>query len=365
MFVWIWTIKNLGTPEEVVQQLKELNISNVCLKYHDGNGGLQFKNAFLEYAPIFKQNNITVGAWGYNYFNYPENEAALVIEALSNGADYYIFDGEIELEQGRKIQETYKVMQMVRQAHPNALLGYCPFPYIHYHTDYPYEAFDKYCDFVSPQCYSNEIGTDLSNCLNITINDFNNYGFKIPVYPSIEGYKINYEDYNLMKQFDNFGIWVLDLMTDECKKWLKDNIQMTSEAAKYKMQLELEVTEDVEVKETASLDAAVVKYFHKNDRITAIDISEDGLFYLTTIGWVWKNSTKPIDYSYAFCKEFFISNDNVLVYNAPNGTSVIKNFNKGDKVTSTNEAVTEKWYQVIINGQEGWINGKDLVVKEP
>lgn len=365
MFVWIWTIRNIGTPEEVVQKLKELNISNVCLKYHDGNGGLQFRDAFLEYMPILKQNNIKVGAWGYNYFNYPEEEAALVIEALNNGADYYIFDGEVELEQGKKYQETDRVMQIVRQAFPNALLGYCPFPYVHYHEDYPYGAFEKYCDFVSPQCYSNEIGTDLGKCLDITIKDFDNYGYKLPVYPSIEGYKISYEDYNLMKQFDNWGVWVLDLMTDECKQWLKDNLQKPEDSSinqQYKMQIELEVTEEVEVKELPDQNAASIKTFHKGDKITAIDISEDGVFYLTTIGWVMKNSTKPINYPYPFCKEFFVRNDSTAVYDKPNGTKEIRSFKAGDKITSTNESTTEKWYQVIINGQEGWIKGEDLKI---
>lgn len=216
MFLWIWNIKDIGTPQEIINKLKTLNCNNVCIKYHDGSMALDFEDDFLEYMPILKAAGIKVGAWGYNYFNYPDAEASLIRCALFNGADYYIFDGEEEIE--GKSDQTENVLQQVRSAYPTANLGYAPFPYIKYHLNYPYKIFDKYCNFATPQSYSVAIGTSLDNCLKTTIQYFQETALNLPIYPSIEAYKVEY--YSPIKSFTNYGIWDLDSMDDGCAAFL-------------------------------------------------------------------------------------------------------------------------------------------------
>jgi len=96
MFIWIWkieeVIKKYGSIEKVISKLKELNILDVCIKYHEGSyaigGGINFRNDFLKYKSIFKENGFTVGSFGYNYFNNIGAESKLIIEALNN-SDLY------------------------------------------------------------------------------------------------------------------------------------------------------------------------------------------------------------------------------------------------------------------------------------
>lgn len=218
MFLWIWNIDDLGTPEEVLAKINSLGIKDVCLKYHDGYGGSGFKANFLKYAPVLKNGGIKVGAWGYNYFNYTNQEADLIIESLNNGADYYIFDGEAEIE--GKFAQTEKVVSRVRNAKPNAILGYAPFPYVSYHPQYPYSIFNKYCNFASPQCYSYEIGTSLTACINKTLSDFKAAGLTLPIYPSFEAYKIS--DYSPINNYNfaNYGFWDLDEMSSTCAAFI-------------------------------------------------------------------------------------------------------------------------------------------------
>lgn len=211
----------LGSPEEVLARLNSLKINEVCLKYHDGYGGSVFKANFLKYAPILKSAGVIVGAWGYNYFNYVNEEVKVIIEALDNGVDYYIFDGEDEIE--GKQNETEQAVREIRNAKPNAILGYAPFPYASCHPNYPYQVFDKYCNFVSPQCYSYEIGTSLKVCIDKTLSDFKNKGLKLPIYPSFEAYKII--DYSSINSYNlkNYGFWALDEMDATCENFINSN----------------------------------------------------------------------------------------------------------------------------------------------
>lgn len=218
MFLWIWNIDSLGTPEEVLNRLNDLSAKDVCIKYHDGYGGSGFKTNFIKYAQVLKNGGIKVGAWGYNYFNYVDQEAGLIVEALNNGAEYYIFDAEGEVE--GKAARAEQVLQKVRSAKPNAVLGYAPFPYVSYHSQYPYSVFNKYCNYASPQCYAHEIGTSLKDCIDKTLSDFNAAGLNLPIYPSFEAYGI--DDYSVINNynFENYGFWDLDEMSAVCEAFI-------------------------------------------------------------------------------------------------------------------------------------------------
>lgn len=219
VFLWIWNIKNIGTPDVVISKLKDLNIDDVCIKYHDGRAPMNFKSDFLEYMPALKRAGIRVGAWGYNYFNSPDSEADLVIDSFRNGADYYIFDAEIEVE--GKVQQTENVLQQVRKSVPKARLGYAPFPYANLHSSYPYEVFDKYCDFASPQLYWQTIGDPVDISINKMVQSFKAKKLKLPIYPSIQSYKQQMDDYKkFCAMYKEFGLWDLDSMDSNCRSFL-------------------------------------------------------------------------------------------------------------------------------------------------
>lgn len=217
MFIWIWQIDNLvnkyGNIDKLISKLKSLNINDVCIKFHEGagyiGGGVNFRDDFIKYKENFKNAGFKVGTWGYNYFNYIDTEAKIVIEALDN-SDYYIFDTEVDVS--NKFAAAEIVCKTVRNAHPNAVLGYSSFPIVSLHLDIPYTTFNKYCNFASPQSYWGEMQWDINKCIDKMLLDHKDYGLNLPIYPSIQTYNVSADSYVAYTKyaFNQTGAWSLD-----------------------------------------------------------------------------------------------------------------------------------------------------------
>jgi hypothetical protein len=232
MFMWIWkieeVIKKHGSIENVISKLKELNILDVCIKYHEGSyrigGGINYRNDFLKYKSIFENNGFTVGSFGYNYFNNIRAESNLIIEALNN-SDYYIFHAELDVR--NKFVQTEEICKIIRAAHPKAKIGYSSFPIVSYHTDIPYIVFDKYCDFATPRCYFYEMRWTIQKCMDTMMTDHKKLRLNKPLYPSIEAYKLSKEQREKFQQYgySKFGLWNMEKMDLDCDMWLKNQLQ--------------------------------------------------------------------------------------------------------------------------------------------
>ncbi|WBW96039.1 peptidoglycan-binding domain-containing protein [Oceanirhabdus sp. W0125-5] len=230
MFVWVWEIENCikkqGSYKDFVQSLKEIGINNLCIKFHEGSSeigdGVNFKKAFLKYAPMLKKDGFKIGSWGYNYFNNITKESKLICEAINN-SDYYIFDPEREVK-GKKA-ESELILQIVREKHPKALIGYSSYPFMTYHKSIPYGVFDRYCDFFSPQTYFYEMNWSVNKCMEKFKRDYKEFGLKSKVIPSLEGFKLKENIYsNFQKEYyQNFGIWSLDFLDNEFIEWIKNH----------------------------------------------------------------------------------------------------------------------------------------------
>lgn len=216
-FAWIWQLQDqvdkYGGIDNFISKLKSLGISNVCIKYHEGSspsgGGIAFKDDFLKYVKNFKDAGFTVGTWGYNYFNYPEAEADLIVDALDN-SDYYIFDPEVDV--AGKTDQAEQVCQLVRSKKPNAVIGYSSFPIATYHEDIPYSVFNKYCDFAAPQCYWGEMQWSMKDAVDTMLSSYKELGLDKPIYPVIQTYNMDYNDLidYLNYKFDCTGLWSVD-----------------------------------------------------------------------------------------------------------------------------------------------------------
>ena len=216
-FAWIWQLQNqvdtYGGIDNFISKLKSLGISNVCIKYHEGSspsgGGVNFKNDFLKYIKNFKDAGFTVGTWGYNYFNYPQAEADLIIDALNN-SDYYIFDPEDDV--AGKTDQAEQVCQLVRSEKSDAVIGYASYPIATLHEDIPYSVFNKYCDFAAPQCYWGEMQWSMKGAVDGMINSYKELGLDKPIYPVIQTYNVSYYDLidYLNYNFDCTGLWAVD-----------------------------------------------------------------------------------------------------------------------------------------------------------
>ncbi|MFN7140683.1 MAG: fibronectin type III domain-containing protein, partial [Limisphaerales bacterium] len=78
------------------------------------------------------------------------------------GADGFVFDAEEEWESGKQgTNGPAKAMSMLSQVktnYPTKFLAHSPFPYITYHSSFPYKEFGYWCDAIMPQCYWYSIG---------------------------------------------------------------------------------------------------------------------------------------------------------------------------------------------------------------
>lgn len=230
-FVWVWQVQNLidnhgGNIDELIAYLKSLHINNICIKFHEGSGTsggqTDFRADFYKYKDAFKQAGIKVGSWGYNYFNYPQQEANLIIEALHN-SDYYVYDPEGDVS--NKAEQTEEVCRAVREACPDSTIGYASFPVASYHQNINYSAFNRYCDFSAPQIYWEDMQWSANRAIDRTIKDYKEYSLNIPMFPAIQGYNISMNDYETFKKY-NFGaysVWSLDSLDSNGAKFISQN----------------------------------------------------------------------------------------------------------------------------------------------
>lgn len=230
MFIWIWQlekqVQKYGSIEGVINKLKSLNINDVCIKYHEGSSpigaGEDYRAAFLKYKDTFKAAGFRVGTWGYNYFNNVQAEANLIIEATRN-SDYYIFDPEVDVS--GKFNQAEQVCQIVRNAEPNATIGYSSFPIVSYHQDIPYSVFNRYCNFASPQAYWGEMQWSIQNCINKMLSDHKEYGLDKPIFPSLQTYKLDLASYEIFESmgFANYGAWSFDEIDNAAAQFISSN----------------------------------------------------------------------------------------------------------------------------------------------
>ncbi|MDB5085443.1 MAG: hypothetical protein JWN30_2329 [Bacilli bacterium] len=172
-FMWIWELgsSSNGDLPSIILQLKSAGVSGVIIKAHDGATIWQ---QFGQAALPLKQAGLSVGAWGYCYGGDVNGEAAAAINAMNNGADFYVIDAEVEYEGKR--QQAQEFGTLLRSSLPNALIYYAPFAFPSLHPNFPYQEFSKFCNAVCPQCYWGDIGVSVTECLQRSYNELAQYG---------------------------------------------------------------------------------------------------------------------------------------------------------------------------------------------
>ncbi len=95
-------------------------------------------------------------SWGTNV----AAEIALAARVYNLGADGFVIDAESEWESANLANNTIAATNLcggIKAQFPTKFLGHSPYPYISYHSSFPYKEFGYYCDAVMPQDYWNEI----------------------------------------------------------------------------------------------------------------------------------------------------------------------------------------------------------------
>jgi peptidoglycan hydrolase-like protein with peptidoglycan-binding domain len=161
--MWIWYVSQSdhGDLAAIVAQAHAAGVGTLFVKSSDGSS-----NYWSQFSPELVQqlhaNGLRVCAWQYVYGSNPAGEAGLGARAVAAGADCLVIDAEGEYEGRYGSAQTYiaDLRAQIGAAYP---LGLASFPYVYYHTSFPYSVFlgPNGAQFDAPQMYWKTIGNSV------------------------------------------------------------------------------------------------------------------------------------------------------------------------------------------------------------
>jgi peptidoglycan hydrolase-like protein with peptidoglycan-binding domain len=187
--MWIWYVSqsNGGSLASIVAQAHSAGVGTLLIKSSDGSS-----NYWSQFSPALVQqlhaNGLKVCAWQYVYGTNPAGEANLGAQAVAAGADCLVIDAESEYEGHYGAAQTYiaDLRARVGAAYP---LGLATFPYVYYHTSFPYSVFlgPNGAQFNAPQMYWKAIGNSVDTTYANTYISNRVYGR--PIFPLGQTYE--------------------------------------------------------------------------------------------------------------------------------------------------------------------------------
>jgi len=181
--MWIWYVSQSdgGNLASIVAQAHAAGVTTLFIKSSDGSS-----NYWSQFSPELVQtlhaNGLKACAWQYVYGTNPAGEANLGAEAVAAGADCLVIDAEAEYEGKYGAAQTYiaDLRAKIGAAYP---LGLASFPYVYYHTAFPYSVFlgPEGAQFNAPQMYWKDIGNSVDTTYSNTYISNRVYGR--PIFP--------------------------------------------------------------------------------------------------------------------------------------------------------------------------------------
>ena len=181
--MWIWYVSQSdgGNLASIVAQAHAAGVTTLFIKSSDGSS-----NYWSQFSPELVQtlhaNGLKACAWQYVYGTNPAGEANLGAEAVAAGADCLVIDAEAEYEGKYGAAQTYiaDLRAKIGAAYP---LGLASFPYVYYHTAFPYSVFlgPEGAQFNAPQMYWKDIGNSVDTTYANTYISNRVYGR--PIFP--------------------------------------------------------------------------------------------------------------------------------------------------------------------------------------
>jgi hypothetical protein len=185
--MFIWQIDQVygGDVSKMIAKAKELGLTGVFIKFADGslNGSKisqHYMNNFKKYAPQFKKAGFVVAGWIYQYLTDVQGEVDACTQAIQAGADWVIFNAEVEVE--GKNKEAKKFGELFRKAHPDIKTGYSTFPIVQYHSKVPYSEYASFVNVMLPQIYWADMGWTLDRAFKTTLEQYKPYN--LPIAPT-------------------------------------------------------------------------------------------------------------------------------------------------------------------------------------
>ncbi|HYM44718.1 MAG TPA: peptidoglycan-binding domain-containing protein [Solirubrobacteraceae bacterium] len=161
MWIWYLSQSNGGSLPAIVAQAHAAGVTTLFVKSSDGSSSYwsQFSPALVSQLHA---SGLKVCAWQYVYGTNPAGEASLGAKAVASGADCLVIDAEAEYEGRYGAAQTY-VADLRAKIGPGYPLGLASFPYVYYHTSFPYSVFlgPNGAQFNAPQMYWKDIGVSV------------------------------------------------------------------------------------------------------------------------------------------------------------------------------------------------------------
>jgi len=178
--MWVWYTPKPNKLDAMIAQLKRAHMSSVLIKSGDGSRiWHQFNRRLVE---RLHQAGLHVCAWHYVYGTHPRTEAKVSAYAYQQGAECMIIDAETEYE-GRPTAARVYTRELRRMTSQRWLIGLSTFPYLKYHSKFPYRTFLRRgaATVNLPQMYWRDIGVSPAQVVRDTYKINRDLGR--PVYP--------------------------------------------------------------------------------------------------------------------------------------------------------------------------------------
>lgn len=217
--LWIWEADSCGGAAGIIATAKEIGATGVVIKCADG---ATIWPQFAQVAPAIKAAGLVLGAWAYVYPADPQGQAAALVDAVAQGAEFLIVDAEIEFEAAHMDTCAEALGDAVRALLPYTIIGYSTFSEPRVHRAFPYPAFSTWCDFAAPQVYWGDAGMAPHAMLDNCLADFAAFGKRVfPVgqaYPQVTAAEIAmFSAHCVERWLQGVSWWSLQHMTTEIK----------------------------------------------------------------------------------------------------------------------------------------------------
>jgi hypothetical protein len=156
---WIWQIKETegGDPLAIAAAAHRAGLTDVFVKVADGvyryntsNG----KDLVPATVQALRAVGVRVWGWQYCYGAQPEAEEAVATARIKElNLDGYIVDAEVEFKKPGYDKNAERYLSLLRQHNPNVKIAFSSYRFPHYHPEFPWAVFYKYCDINMPQVY--------------------------------------------------------------------------------------------------------------------------------------------------------------------------------------------------------------------
>ena len=175
-WLWVWEVSASGGIDAIIAQAKATKMTGLIIKSFDGDA---VWTQFSDSANAVKAAGLRLGAWGYVYNTNLAQTAVAAKAAITAGAEFVVFDAEIEFETPQGAADAKSLGGYARALMPDVTIGYTTFALPDDHTQFPYAQFSQWCDFAMPQVYWADAGMQPQAMLGASVQQLSGYGKRI------------------------------------------------------------------------------------------------------------------------------------------------------------------------------------------